>query len=59
MGWVMNNQTITEVSRVTSITGVAKIKMPDGELKEIHVGDILQPGTVVVTVHPSPIDSRM
>lgn len=48
MGWVMNNQTITEVSRVTTITGVAKIKLPDGELKEIHVGDILQPGTVVI-----------
>lgn len=40
--------TITEVSRVTTITGVAKIKLPDGELKEIHVGDILQPGTVVI-----------
>ncbi len=44
----MNNQTITEVSRVTFISGVAKIRTPDGEIHDLKVGDILQPGTEVL-----------
>ncbi len=47
MGWVMNNLTITEVSKVTAITGIAKIRTPEGELQDLKVGDVLQPGTVV------------
>ena len=44
----MNNQTITEVSRVTFISGVAKIRTPDGEIHDLKVGDILQLGTEVL-----------
>lgn len=49
----MNNQTITEVSRVTFISGVAKIRTPDGELHDLKVGDILQPGTQVILADAS------
>ena len=44
----MITQTITEVSLITNITGVAKIRLPNGALKELKAGDTLQPGTVVL-----------
>ncbi len=44
----MITQTITEVSLITHITGVAKIRLPDGSLKELKAGDTLQPGAVVI-----------
>ncbi len=53
MGWVMNNLTITEVSKVTAITGIAKIRTPEGELQDLKVGDVLQPGTVVLLADAS------
>ena len=49
----MNNQTITEVSRVTFISGAAKVRTPDGELHDLKVGDILQPGTQVILADAS------
>ena len=49
----MNNQTIAEVSRVTFISGVAKVRTPDGELHDLKVGDILQPGTEVILADAS------
>ncbi|WP_321406233.1 retention module-containing protein [Tolumonas auensis] len=49
----MNNQTITEVSRVTFISGAAKVRTPDGELHDLKVGDILQPGTEVILADAS------
>ncbi|MBB6055796.1 retention module-containing protein [Tolumonas osonensis] len=49
----MNNQTITEVSRVTFISGVAKVRTPDGEVHDLKVGDILQPGTEVILADAS------
>ncbi len=33
---------ITEVSHVISISGVARIRTPDGVLHELKVGDVLQ-----------------
>ena len=39
---------ITEVSHVISISGVARIRTPDGVLHELKVGDVLQPGTEVL-----------
>ena len=44
----MKNQMITEVSHVISISGVARIRTPDGVLHELKVGDVLQPGTEVL-----------
>nr|WP_321270808.1 retention module-containing protein [uncultured Tolumonas sp.] len=44
----MITQIITEVSLITHITGVAKIRLPDGALKELKAGDTLQPGAVVI-----------
>ena len=38
----MKNQMITEVSHVISISGVARIRTPDGVLHELKVGDVLQ-----------------
>ena len=49
----MNNQTITEVSRVTFISGVAKVRTPDGEVHDLKVGDVLQPGTEVILADAS------
>ncbi len=53
LGWVMNNLTITEVSKVTTITGIAKIRTPEGDLYDLKVGDVLQPGTVVFLAEAS------
>ena len=44
----MATQAITEVSSVAHIDGVAKVRLPDGSLKELKVGDTLQPGMVVI-----------
>nr|WP_321270807.1 retention module-containing protein [uncultured Tolumonas sp.] len=44
----MKNLTITEVSHVTTIAGVAKFRTPDGVLHELQVGDILQPGMEIL-----------
>ena len=44
----MITQIITEVSLITHINGVAKIRLPDGALKELKAGDTLQPGAVVI-----------
>ncbi|WP_320152633.1 retention module-containing protein [uncultured Tolumonas sp.] len=44
----MKNITITEVSHVTTIAGVAKFRTPDGVLHELQVGDILQPGMEII-----------
>ncbi len=48
LGWTMKNLTITEVSHVTTIVGVAKFRTPDGVLHELQVGDILQPGMEIL-----------
>ena len=48
LGWTMKNLTITEVSHVTTIAGVAKFRTPDGVLHELQVGDILQPGMEIL-----------
>ena len=44
----MITQIITEVSLITHINGVAKIRLPDGAWKELKAGDTLQPGAVVI-----------
>nr|WP_321271534.1 retention module-containing protein [uncultured Tolumonas sp.] len=49
----MHNQVISETSRVTTLTGNAKVKTSDGEFKDLKIGDILQPGTEVILTNAS------
>lgn len=44
----MITKIITEMSLINSITGVVKMRMQDGSLKELKAGDTLQPGTVII-----------
>ncbi|WP_320153175.1 retention module-containing protein [uncultured Tolumonas sp.] len=49
----MNNQVITEISHVTTLTGSAKVRTLDGEIRDLKVGDVLQPGAEVILTDAS------
>ena len=44
----MPTKTVTEISLISNITGVVKIKNADGTFRELHAGDTIQPGAVLV-----------
>uniref|UniRef100_UPI0004639AAA retention module-containing protein n=1 Tax=Tolumonas lignilytica TaxID=1283284 RepID=UPI0004639AAA len=44
----MSTQIIAETSLIAGLTGIAKVKLPDGSLKDLKVGDVLDPGAVVI-----------